>query len=439
MVTTRTSDFANVRNALTQQGATIALFSAQAVLSARWLGPSGKGLLTITMQLGTLLGAAILLGLPLSVAAHVSRGTIQGRQVLGALVVLIGLGALGSLAVSFAAAGHVPSSFRFGVGILPLAVPILGSLSLVTYAGYAAGDSRSPLIGQVLANAVLASAYLMFWGLSVPADFRLAVGAWLVSYLTGGVACMVLMRRFLSEGPFWIGAGTLRSLFSTGGRAVFGQLASLLNMRLDVLILGLVAGAKPVGIYSVAVSVVLIPQVVPQAIALALTRSFGQNTYPGSSVARVLRLSLVLAVMTGVAMIILAWVAVTPVFGERFASVAALVSVMAIPSAVFGTVAIGSQYALHNLKRPAYQSIVVGLTLALDMIVLALLVRPYGAWGAAIASSIAYVVGGTINLKQMCQWTESNIGEIVLPHAHDFGWLRQQAMLLLGGRPAGEA
>lgn len=220
--------------------------------------------------------------------------------------------------------------------------------------------------------------------------------------LFGLLAAAFFATRFLGQSASRRSAArspmaTLGPALGLGVRGQFGNVAMLLNYRLDVFVLNYFLNPAEVGLYALGVVISESLWQIPSAASVAL--------FPRSARARdrdanyftcfVTRQVLLLAVVLGVAMALASPVVVPLIFGARFAS-----SVAVIWWILPGTVALaaGKVMAADITARgkPGYNSIIsiaVGiLTIMLDL----LLIPRMGIRGAALASSISYLVQGAL-------------------------------------------
>ncbi len=190
-----------------------------------------------------------------------------------------------------------------------------------------------------------------------------------------------------------------RETRSFGLRAWVGALSGFLAFRADVIVMGLISTEAALGLYAVAVNVAEIALLIPMAVATALPALIASGD-PAVGAERVLR------ALRGLTIVTLATVAVAALlcpfllplaFGTQYAdSVPPLLWLL--PGTLGLAVIMVVSNALLGSSSPGRGSIgpfvalVVGL--ALDFV----LIPPYGASGAAIASSVAYCAGAITSL-----------------------------------------
>jgi O-antigen/teichoic acid export membrane protein len=191
----------------------------------------------------------------------------------------------------------------------------------------------------------------------------------------------------------------LRETLRFGTRAWIGTLARFLNFRVDQLLMGFISTEAALGIYAVAVNGSEILLYLPSAIGLVLTPVIARSSAE-QRVETTLRTFRILTAITAVTSIIAAVLGpfLIPIaFGSAYKS-AVVPFLWLLPGALgyaamsaFSSAAIASSAPGRSSLGP-FVALVVGV--ALDVI----LIPPFGANGAAIAASAAFISGGVAAL-----------------------------------------
>lgn len=237
-----------------------------------------------------------------------------------------------------------------------------------------------------------AAAYLL--GLRGP--LLLVVVLIVADVVVAGAGWARLVRQVHRRGMRMTGRpdrGLARSIVSFGFLGQVGGLVNLLNLRLDFLILGHLAGPVPLGIYAVAskfAELVKLP-------ALAVTWvSYPQMARLGpDGSAKLVRRQLPWLIGLGIAGAVVLALAAGPLlpalYGQEFVKSVVPAAIIAVGLVASPAGGLASGYLLGT-RRPGTNSVLqaVGLlaTLGLDV----LLIPHFGVIGAAVASAIAYLV-----------------------------------------------
>jgi O-antigen/teichoic acid export membrane protein len=220
------------------------------------------------------------------------------------------------------------------------------------------------------------------------------------------------------------------------GRAIrFGlqswgaNLLQQINYRFDLLILAAFATASDVGVYSVALTLTSVAWVLPQALQTVLfprVASLDEATLAGevsaeesdAALAKAVRHGVLLTVPTAVIISLLLLVAVPLLYGSKFHDTIWLGFILLPGTLLLGVGKIlGSgvtgrgypRYALYGSGASA----VVALALYFGLI------PAFDAWGAAVASTLAYAFGAFLGLYFFHRVTALGFRESFVPRAED--------------------
>jgi len=426
---------ARLKTAVAQQVLSLVLMVGFAVASARWLGPAGKGMLTVVTSAG-FVGASILgLGIPQALTAWVSGDRLSVRDALA-----MGLAFAGVVAIITGLVTRLPLLASVeAVALLWLSMGLVLFEQVSCGISNGVGDLMPQLLLRIVGGGLQVVVMAAAWLAAVPASLSAALAGYYIPGALGVLlATFMLYRR--NPGP----RKSARELAATvGPLAAFGmvvmpaQLLSVTNFKLDVLVLGALSGASEVGIYSVAVSATLLVGMLPSAFGQALTRTFGESKDPTPSLKRGIHASLVAGLVSAVVLAGASWLLIPAVFGRAFAPASTLIAIMLPGTALFATVQVSFPYFYNHLKRPIVHSLVIGVTAAVDVGVLIVLAPRYGATGAAVASAFAYLVGSGLNLFVTARASNIPLLELVVPRNEDLVWMARTTRRWLGReRPA---
>jgi O-antigen/teichoic acid export membrane protein len=393
---------------------------------ARLIGPAGRGQISLCMMLiaiGSTLGG---LGgeVPIMIWAAEKKKALS--EWLPAVWVLGGAGCMAFDAAWGAIYWKWHPSFLRGI-TPPLAVLVLVSVPaavaiqylLALFVGMEQFRKRA---GVALANQVVELTAFVALALLIGRTAAMAI----LGNLFGLLAAAVVAKLFLRESaPDRSEAGSptrIGPALSLGVRGQFGNVAMLFNYRLDVFVLNYFLNPAQVGLYALGVVISESLWQIPSAASVALFPRTARTADRDANyfTCFVTRQVLLLAGVFGAAMALASPVVIPLIFGARFAP-----SVAVIWWILPGTVALaaGKVMAADITARgkPGYNSfisIVVGaLTVVLDLV----LIPRMGIRGAALASSIAYLVqavliAGALKHLLAVTWTS-----LFVPLGEEFG------------------
>lgn len=380
---------------LVSQVVVAGLALATGAAAARRLGPDGKGVLATTGYLFVLLATAG--GLGVGEAGIVLAGR---RGLARELVIRVGLtaalvasaAAAALLALAYAALyhdrlGELATGLVVTVAAVPLATVTLAALPMLE------GLRRFELAAYVrmgVAAMTLLVTLALIMGYWTTGALVAAAAGWSV----GAVAVGCFLRSTgVRLRPAW-DRHYLRDTVRLGLPIQFSQLLVATGARLDIIPVGIFAGQRSVGFYSVALTAANVAAYLPVAIAgasyprLAAT----DEAVAGQEIARLGRRCLLAGAIASSAIAVVAPLAVPLAFGGGFRPAIGLTFLL-LP----GTVAYAGQFAIgRGVAAYGYPRVLVisfGVSL-LAMLAGDLALTPtFGAAGAAIADSVSNVIG----------------------------------------------
>jgi O-antigen/teichoic acid export membrane protein len=364
------------------------------LLTARLLGPGGRGELAILVLVPTLLVTALEFGQEFTMSHLVAkdsgdRGAIHGNSIAYAALTMLPGGALS--AVGF--------WIFLGKGEHLLVLAVAAGIAIGTGVYFRRACGLSLAVGRIrlwnVTRVLLATLFVV--GVAVAALSGLvSPSAFFLVWCGTNVACAVIfflyVRKWLGR-PKWQVA---REQMRVGLPIHFYNLGQFLLLRVDQLLLSVLVGSAAVGLYSAAVNVTEVVWYLP-AVAQAISIPFLSGDRPDDekrqTLMQALRISFWFSALCGFVLALLAPVAVPLFFGGDFAG-AVLPLELLMPGVVAAAVVKVSSAALIAKGRP---SLAMKLTLGALLLNLSLnvaLIPAFGASGAAVASSVAYTLLG---------------------------------------------
>lgn len=378
------------------QSAALGAVSVASLIVARLGGAAVLGDYTLLRVLPWLVGVVASCGLP--VASSYFLGTQDAdRSLRPTLTLLAGAGALVGSVAWLIAVPTLHSVFFTGVSDWVLAlVAVTVVTQLWTVWAKACCQGSADLTG---ANMIIVCEELTFlpaYGAALLAGAR-GIDAVVLGMVGGGVmAAVIAAARLVRIG--WLrdwaspSARLARGVLGFGARGQLGNLLWLINLRLDFLLLDVIAGPATLGIYAVASKFAELMRLPATAVNYVLYPRFARES-PAAAAAEARRLLRRAALLTSAAAPVLAAasvVAIPLLFGSAFRSAVLPACLLLIGLSVEGAAAVGSAY-LWGTGRPGANSIAMGLGVVLTVALDVLLIPRFGASGAAVASSGAYL------------------------------------------------
>ncbi|HKQ98089.1 MAG TPA: oligosaccharide flippase family protein [Candidatus Polarisedimenticolia bacterium] len=379
---------------LLSRGAALGLGLVSSVLTARWLGPDGRGLLA---TLSVVTGLALQFGNPglhtgniyfVSRQPHRTAAVLSNTLVVSwAAGILCGALALAALFLRPDLFPGIPWALLLvTAAALPFQFMILLFQNTLLGQGEVAVFNLLETGNKLLTFALLAAWLVLFGGGAAGAVVLFAA----LAVLNGSISAFACARRT----PFRPGfdAGLFAEMLRYGGRVYLACLLAFLVIRSDLLLVNYFLGTAAAGVYSIAVQISDALLLMPVTIGMILLPRIAAETTGGvETTARILRHTTLL--LTGLVTVaaILAGPVVRTLYGPGFEG-AALATLCLLP----GIWALGlngvlmNHFAGRGMPAVTLYAPLVGLLLnvGLNLVV----VPRYGIAGAAVTSSLAYAL-----------------------------------------------
>jgi O-antigen/teichoic acid export membrane protein len=410
-------------------------FFVAALLLARGLGPAGRGSVAFITVTALLMGRIAKVGVGEATTVFAaqrpaSRGTLLANLIAFSLLtsLVLGLLVVGVL--------YLIEAEPAGNGRAQLAILLAGTL-----AASLVDDCFLVGCGRLRESAAISAgggwiyvASLVTATLSVGLNVDSALIAWVAAHSIWSAVLVGVGAR--TSGINLPNLRLLGESIRFGVRAWVGSVSMLLNARLDQILVGVIASEVTLGLYAVAVNVGEVMLFLPTAIATSLLPAVARDR-DRSSVDRTLRTfrsAMILSLASILVAAVVGEVAIPAVFGSEYRdSVAPFLWLL--PGTLGYTALSIFANSLLASKAPGWSSMGSLASLTVGFVLDLALIPTFGASGAAVAASAAFLAGGaTVAIlyhrrTRAFGWTE------VVPTADDVGFLRLVAARVLpGGR-----
>lgn len=405
--------------------------AALGILTARILGPAGKGIYTLPMVEAGLVGTAFT-GLT-SATSYFMLNANAGRTILRTALATMAVGVvLGAAVVTgFAYAGHALWAAAAAIASLP------ATAATCIVAGYAVGIRRVRGTTTVTVATTLVNLVLVGVGFAVFARSPwIAIAAWVAALnLVAAIGLVVVFahsRTLRDNVPVRTGDFVR---FATKAGAT--NLVTLLNYRGDLYIVALLTSVASLGLYSVAVSASETLLIATQSAAITISPHVGSMDRRAAAqlTARCVRNNLlVAAALCGILFVAAPWV-VALLYGGRFLPLVPVLRILLV-----GVVAVSlgspvSSYFTLKLGRPEISLWIAGLSAAVCIALAAVLVPMLGIVGAAIGSTAAYIAGQAVGMSVFSRQARIGLRALLLPTVDDAAfYVRSARRIVSDGR-----
>ena len=370
---------------------------AAGVIVARWLGAKGVGELAVinvavatVVQLGSF-------GLPSSNTYFIAQDRAHFRAAaINSLLFATVVGSVLALLLS-AVASLRPDWFNFIPADLIRIASVQIPFQLLTLIGLnillAAGKIREfNLLDLAAQSFVLVNAFLIliFFGLGLDALVKLNTATSILVTIVIAALLVVTGKKIVQSG--WrADAALLRRMIAYGLKFHISVLVGAIIFRADLLVVNLFRGADEAGVYSVATQFSLLLMLLPGVIAtLLFPRVTSEQDASGETTWQVTKHTATIMLVCCLAAVpfsfLLPWV-----YGVGFANATWLLLILLPGVYLIGLESVLVQH-FNALGLPRIIPVYWAVTLVVNLVLVFALVPRFGAFGAAIASTISYAL-----------------------------------------------
>jgi O-antigen/teichoic acid export membrane protein len=412
---------------------TIGNFAAQAtrllfsIIVAQALGPAGRGAVALIGVIDEVSTAIFTIGVPIATGYYAKIKRNSDQELVNA-----GL-RFGVLLLPLTTAVGV----AVGVGALAPLEPVARWLTVLLIAW--TGVVNLP--GQVAMNLLQAHRKLKelainrvifnFVSLAVVAVLtaagHLSVTWVAVAFVLGrlGTSLYTLtVTVWPSRGP----AAAIRPLVSYGRRAVVGSIGTLLNNRVDQLVIAPMVGLTQLGYYAVAAGTSFLPIAVAMSMAVSAFSLVSHDSALGraASTATAIRRGLLVSGVLAAGLAAMSPVLIPLLYGSDFKAAVVPSVILLVGSIPWGGQLVASQCA-YALGYPSFVSVSELIGLCVTVIGLIMVVPLEGIIGAAFVSVFAYTLRLAITLTML-----RRVGlRGFVPGGDDLRWLYRRSRRLV--------
>lgn len=361
------------------------------ILLANHLGASEIGIYTLVITISTLIVNFSSLGMGNAGVYMVNKSGMDYKDTFASLfwfgivwgsflnvVLLLLISSYPALLKNL----ELDSVIKIGIAIpLGLTNTFLMSLALAKQRIKQTNNIR--LVTSII-QVLLISILFMFKQLTL----NISLNIYLFTMLLSSIFIVIKNRSFFILRPK-IYYDNIIKLARYGSKIIIGNIALILNLQLDILILGILSFSSEVGVYSVGIKFSNIILLIPNVVGPILYSHWSTDDVKLENVLSVLRpvfqLTFTLAVIVG----IFSKFVIPFLYGDEFLNAIWVVWILA-----FGVGLMSITYVISNVfstdGRPGVSSMVLWIGLAVNVIFNLIFIPQFGAVGAAIASLISY-------------------------------------------------
>jgi len=390
------------------------------IATARYFGPAGKGVLSY---------AGVLANFALAAAEGLRNGVIFEAGTQGLPLARVWRTAF-ALAAAFAPAGmvlffllwlHDPAqlAFLFVALAFPFALYVqaingvyvvrhdIERLNTQNACTFGAGSSLVTLVAIVFLHATLVAALTI----------------WLAGFVASAVVAGLGARSLLRSGDADAAAPspTWRAQLVFGLKGGLSASVTLLALRVDLLLVGALLPAATLGVYALAVALGELPWMVSRAVTWSTTPRIGTDEFEAAARLTAKAVRFLFAFMGAAALVVAAGATlfVPLVYGAAFAGATPLLYVLIPRLLAYGSDGVVSYFIAVRAGRPGAQLAFECATFALCGALAFAGIARFGVMGAALGTTVAFVVAVAAKLTYFCRLTGCGAGDVLLARRGD--------------------
>ena len=358
------------------------------IITARTLGPEGRGEQAALILWPEFMANVITLGIPSALVYNLRRYPEERSNFFSAAVILCAILGIGSATVGILflpqwLSQYPTETIRMAQLLMPI-VPIFLLAQLFALALDASSQFAISNIGRYM---MPLGTLLLLYGLVISHNITPYTAA--LAYILPGIVVFLFRLAYLRK-VFkfqWSGlTKTYRRLMSYGVRSYGVELVKTLSGKLSqVVIVGLLSSSN-LGIYVVALNLSRMMNVFQTSFVTVLFPTVAGR--PRKEVValtgRAVRVSLALSCLAGIIVSFLAPVLLNVLYGEKFLAAIAVFRILLVEIIISGTVWVFLQ-AFMAVGKPGFVTLLQGLGVAISIPLMFLLVPVYGLEGAGMA------------------------------------------------------
>lgn len=376
------------------------------IVIARYLGPDGQGNYALIILLPNLLGTLLNFGVGVSAAYYIGKEKYPLKDIYKTNVILSNIFSLLSLLIAIfilfifkeAFFEQIPISLLI---IVLISVPFIfiRQFLLVIFQGLQ--DFKPYNAIMILGKLVNLIAILL-----LVLVFDLGLYGAIIAFILGEFTSVLIAQYQLSKKySLSFRSGSMSKRYSKdvlifGAKSHVSNILAFLNYRADIMIISYFLNPVALGLYTASINIVERLWVVSQAVSAVLFPKISSMTSTKNKnelTSAITRIMLFLSLLSGVVLYFCTEWIINLLFGEAYLE-ATLTFQLLIPGVVLGSVSKVLANYLAGCGRPElnmYASIVVVLlNVGLNII----LIPIYGIEGAAISTTVSYVMNFLIKI-----------------------------------------
>ena len=396
---------------------------AAAIIIARVLGPSGKGAYTLIILVPMLLATFGTLGIGVANLYFVGKKKYKIADITSNSVVLAsGLGIIFAATFLLYFYYFHPSFLKGADPLCVLIATLVLPFSLLTayFSSILLGEQKINKRNLIyLVQSISLLAFLLFFLFIIERSVLSTIMAWVFATIVTTITSILIVRK-LTPIRLSFHFPLFKDSVKFGVQGYFGNVITLFNHRIDILIVNFFIGVTFVGYYSVAVGLAEALWYFPGAVGtIMLARTPRLNSEEANeSTPRICRNTIFLTLLAAVLLFVFGKTIINLLFGASF-----LPALKPMWILLPGIVALSINKVLCNeligRGKPIIGTIAAVVSLVINIPLNLLLIPIWGISGAAFASTVSYSVCTVVPLIAFMRISQNSLFDTIVIKPQD--------------------
>lgn len=404
------------------KSAMIAFGLITSIITARYLGPEGNGIIAGLLVYPSLFMTIGSLGIRQSTTYFLGKKKYNEDEIKTAITQIWLLSSLVSVIVSFFLMYYLSNSGNNLLWVLLALLPIPFSLFNTYNSGIFLGKNDIKTFNKInwipsLISLIAMAIFLMALGFGITGALIAKIGGVLFMFIV-----LLFKNKFLKSFSFVYNWSIIKKMLSLGLIYALALFIINLNYSVDIILLDQLSSPLEMGIYAKGSG---ITQYLWQIPMLFSTIVFARSAVSKDDIAfsykvsQLLRVSFVLIGLGSVVLVLLSEVVIVGMYGEEFRGSITVLNYL-LPGVLILTIFKVMNMDLAGKGKPWISMWAMIPALIINIIANFILIPKYGADGAAISSTLSYTIAGILFLFSYSKETGIPVKSILKFHKKDF-------------------
>lgn len=399
------------------------------ILAARLLGPQGKGQLTAVTLWPSVLAAVGNLGIANAIVFYVGNSGEESIKKIWAGTIALGLIQTGLLiALGFFLLPILMSQYSSEYIWIARTFLLFVPLNIFTQYWISIFQGRMKIVPYNVSRFLVVSCYLV--SIIILSSLKIvSVLTCTIVLLLSNVVVLIFELLWLTK-LGWVGHHIdfvlIRKMLGYGLKSHLGSISSLINLRMDQMVMAIFLAPNMLGLYVVAVTISSGVGLIANAIATITFPAISVQNMAGEkkrALTRSLRLSFWCSLFVGLTMLLSMDFIINVLYGQGFSQAIPAARVLIVATVVSGLNMILAS-GLKGYGLPGVSSMGEFISLLFTGIFLWLLLPRWGIIGGAVTSLISYSCNFVILYSYAWFRLSINPKEAFLPQVEDYLYIQ---------------